>query len=90
MSEKKKEVQQYLAEHVNTFIEPMVYDMVKKRPADPVAFSVKWLTEHIGNFINNLSKNKRSQAWIIIRRWLWGIAVRSLETWKKKNTRKDS
>lgn len=50
MSEKKKEVQQYLAEHVNTFIEPMVYDMVKKRPADPVAFSVQWLTEHIGTF----------------------------------------
>jgi hypothetical protein len=61
MSEKKKEVQQYLAEHVNTFIEPMVYDMVKKRPADPVAFSIQWLNEHIGKFINNSANRKEAK-----------------------------
>jgi hypothetical protein len=55
MSEKKKEVQDYLAVHVNTWVEPMVYDIVKKRPADPAAHALQWLT----NFISNISLNSR-------------------------------
>ncbi len=50
MSENKKEVQDYLAANVNTWVEPMVYDLVKKRPADPAAHALQWLT----NFISKL------------------------------------
>ena len=55
MLEKKKEVQEYLAAHVNTWVEPMVYDIVKKRPADPAAHALQWLT----NFISKFSFNQR-------------------------------
>jgi hypothetical protein len=40
MSEKKKEVQEYLAANVNIWVEPMVYDIVKKRPSDPASHAL--------------------------------------------------
>lgn len=58
MSEKKKEVQEYLAAHVNTWVEPLVYDIVKKRPADPVAHALQWLTNFISNFFIIPDKKK--------------------------------
>ena len=56
MSEKKKEVQGYLAANINTWVEPMVYDIVKKRPADPAAYALQWLTNFISNFFSKLSQ----------------------------------
>jgi hypothetical protein len=50
MSEKKKEVQNYLTTQVNTWVEPMVYEIVKKRPADPAAHALQWLTNFISIF----------------------------------------
>lgn len=43
MSEKKKSIQQYLAKNVNTFIQPMIYNIVKNRPANPPSYALKWL-----------------------------------------------
>lgn len=36
-----------MAKNVNVFVQPMIYDIVKKRPADPAAYAVKWLEEFI-------------------------------------------
>ena len=58
MSEKKKEVQDYLAANVNTWVEPMVYDIVKKRPADPVAHALQWLTNFISIILIYLRHQK--------------------------------
>ena len=48
MSEKKMEIQDYLAANVNTFIESLVYSIVKKRPSDPAAYASKWLSDYLG------------------------------------------
>jgi lysyl-tRNA synthetase class I len=31
---------------VNAFVEPLVYTLVKERPANPVAFAINWLKEY--------------------------------------------
>lgn len=49
MSEKKKQVQQYLATNVNIWVEPMVYEIVKKRPADTAAYALQWITNYISS-----------------------------------------
>lgn len=59
MSDKKKEVQEYLANNVNTWVEPMIYDIVKKRPTDPVAHAHKWLSNYISK---SFLKYRRKEA----------------------------
>jgi hypothetical protein len=49
-----------LAANVNTFIEPLVYDIVKKRPADPVAHAQKWLVDFIGKIFVYLRSQEES------------------------------
>lgn len=36
-----------MAANVNKFIEPMVYEIVKMRPSDPVSHALKWLKSYI-------------------------------------------
>jgi len=57
MSEKKKELQEYLAANVNNWVEPMVYDIAKKRPTDPISHALQWLTNYISTYL--LIKPKR-------------------------------
>lgn len=47
MENKKEEIKSYLTNNVNTFVQSMVYDIVKKRPIDPPAHALKWLTDYI-------------------------------------------
>ena len=61
MSEKKKQVQDYLASNVNIWVEPMVYDIVKKRPNDPASHALQWLTNYISNFLY-YSANRKIEA----------------------------
>lgn len=56
METKRKEIQEYLSENVNIFVQPMVYQIVKKRPADPAAFAAQWLKDYIG--IKNIIQHK--------------------------------
>jgi hypothetical protein len=47
-----------LAKNVNVFVQPMIYDIVKKRPEDPAAYALKWIQEYIGNrFFTQLKNN---------------------------------
>ena len=43
MEDKKKEISEYLTKNVNIFVEPMVYELVKKRPSDPSGYALNWL-----------------------------------------------
>lgn len=43
MQLKKKEIQSYISDNINTFIQPLVLEIVKKRPVDPVQFSINYL-----------------------------------------------
>ena len=45
MSDKKAEIQDYLSKNINIFIEPLVYEIVKKRPSDPLAYAQQWLAK---------------------------------------------
>ena len=57
MSKKKhnKEVHEYITTKINTFIEPLVYELVVHKPSDPVGFAIEWLGKY-----NERIKNKSS------------------------------
>ena len=61
MSEKKKEINEYLVNHVNPFIEPLIYEIVKKRPVDPESFAIAWLKQHVGKQHSNFRASKRTE-----------------------------
>ncbi len=46
MEEKKVEIKQYISSQVNVFIEPLVYNIVKSRPQNPVEFAISWLKDY--------------------------------------------
>jgi hypothetical protein len=46
MESKKAEIKEYISKQVNVFVEPLVYTLVKERPANPVAFSINWLKDY--------------------------------------------
>jgi len=48
-----------LATNVNTWVEPMVYDIVKKRPSDPLAHAIQWLTNYMRIYYDNPRKAKK-------------------------------
>ena len=43
MEQKKLEIKEYISSQVNIFVEPLVYNIVKKRPNNPVLFAINWL-----------------------------------------------
>jgi len=38
------------------FVQPMIYEIVKKRPADPPAYAAKWLQDYISIFYFIIAK----------------------------------
>lgn len=46
MESKKAEIKEYISKEVNVFVEPLVYTLVKERPANPVAFAINWLKDY--------------------------------------------
>lgn len=46
MKKANQEVHNYIIKHVNSFIEPLVYHLATKRPADPLNYAINWLTEY--------------------------------------------
>jgi hypothetical protein len=44
MKRVNQEVHDYIANHINPFIEPLVTELVRKRPANPLNFAINWLT----------------------------------------------
>lgn len=46
MKKPNQEVHNYIVKHVNPFIEPLVYQLAIKRPADPLNYAITWLTEY--------------------------------------------
>ena len=43
MPKQISEIQQYMAEHINPFIEPLIFEMVQNRPDKPIRFAIQWL-----------------------------------------------
>ena len=37
------EVYDYIRNQINTFIEPLVYNLVLNKPANPIQFAIDWL-----------------------------------------------
>ena len=54
MEEKKVEIKQYINSQVNVFIEPLVYNIVKSRPHNPIEFAISWLKDYA-------TKNKKKE-----------------------------
>ena len=46
MESKKIEIKEYISSQVNVFVEPLVYNIVKARPTNPVAFAINWLKDY--------------------------------------------
>ena len=46
---KKKMNRAYLDSKINRIIEPMVVELMKKTPDDPITFMIKWLKDNHGN-----------------------------------------
>ena len=38
-----------MAKHINIFLEPMTYDIVKKRPPNPALYAMNWLKDYTRN-----------------------------------------
>jgi len=38
-----KQVHDYIKNEINTFIEPLVYNLVLSKPGDPIQFAIDWL-----------------------------------------------
>ena len=45
MKKTNQGVHDYIVDHLNSFIEPMVVELVKKRPANPINYAINWLTQ---------------------------------------------
>jgi|JI9StandDraft_2_1071091.scaffolds.fasta_scaffold415711_1 hypothetical protein len=45
MKKHNQEVHDYIVRQVNPFIEPLVYQLALKKPADPIAYAINWLTD---------------------------------------------
>ena len=46
MESKKIEIKEYISSQINVFVEPLVYNIVKARPTNPVAFAINWLKDY--------------------------------------------
>ena len=57
MSKQPTDVQQYMSTYINPFIEPLVYDMVEKRPDSPLHYAIQQLIklEHRNGYRSNTS-----------------------------------
>ena len=49
MESQTAEVHEYIKKHVNPFIEPMIYDLVLKRPGNPIEYAITWLKNYHDN-----------------------------------------
>lgn len=61
MQGKREEIQGYLAKNINVFVKPMIYEMVKKRPADPEAYALKWLQDRIRTLYSIQKRGTKTQ-----------------------------
>ena len=46
MKRQNLEVHNYLVSEINTFVEPLVYQLVLARPGNPVQFAIQWLIDY--------------------------------------------
>ena len=58
MESKKLEIKEYITSNVNVFIEPLIYNLVKARPASPVTYAINWLQ----NYKEENSKKEESDS----------------------------
>ena len=45
-AEKKKQIKDYISNNINVFVEPLIYNIVKARPSDPLEFAIEWLKDY--------------------------------------------
>ena len=45
-TDKKKEIKEYISGNINVFVEPLIFNIVKARPADPLEFAIEWLKDY--------------------------------------------
>ena len=59
MPKQTSEVQEYMTEQINPFIEPLVFEMVQKRPDNPIRYAIEWLIklEHRNGYRSDTTFN---------------------------------